>query len=123
MREIKFRAFCNHSKNMLEDLVFSSAMTINEVFEENEDFVFMQYIGLKDNYGTEIHEGDIIKSLEDDGNIIGVVEYKHGAYYIKVNRVYYPFHDSILDDCKTNLLIIGNIYENPELLENIKWKR
>lgn len=72
-----------------------------------------QFTGLKDKNGKEIYEGDILKSSPYS---IGAVLFRNGVFLSEENRdgepFYYPaFHFSISE-------IIGNIYENPELLKN-----
>lgn len=70
-----------------------------------------QYTGITDKNGKKIYEGDIIHDDEDDD--IEVVKFLKGRYY-------YPFVDSYdhllwdEDEC----VVIGNIYDNPELVEN-----
>jgi len=88
----------------------------------------MQYIGLKDNKnGKEIYEGDI---LQIDSEWIGIV--KFGQYYtshggwgdgmrehdIYHQGFYYDVHEdaSPFNVDSEEYEIIGNIYENPELL-------
>jgi uncharacterized phage protein (TIGR01671 family) len=93
-------------------------------FFENPDLVLMQYTGLKDKNGKEIYEGDIYKS---HSNLTGKCVVKFGYYYAG-GRDYYaseaygfygePIRD--VDDTETlegDMEIIGNIYENPELLD------
>jgi uncharacterized phage protein (TIGR01671 family) len=62
--------------------------------------------GLKDHKGKDIYEGDIINT----GKVIGVVDWRHAQYVLRVG-----------DDAWTGVLgvneVIGNIYENPDLLE------
>lgn len=80
-------------------------------------FILLQYTGLKDKNGTEIYEGDII----DAGSIHkGYVVYRGASFTEEPIRkkdkpywAYRPFGN--LDMSKRE--VIGNIYENPELLE------
>ena len=81
------------------------------------DFILMQSTGLKDKNGKEIYEGDIVRfSLTDGFNYVanedGVVTYKLGAFYVVNGLTEY-----LISDINTNKVeVIGNIYENPELL-------
>jgi uncharacterized phage protein (TIGR01671 family) len=70
--------------------------------------VLMQYTGLKDKNGVEIYEGDIVRFLDIDGvDSVTEVEFREGGFY--------PFAPDFIHWC--NVEVIGNIYENPELLE------
>ena len=87
----------------------------------DEDVEFMQSIGLKDKNGTEVYEGDILKLhaifLAPDDKI-GYIEYspKYGYSIIfEGNRLYRQEYWASTN--KLNYEVIGNIYENPELLE------
>jgi len=83
------------------------------------DFVLMQFTGLKDNNGREIYEGDILDiGLRDqDGNpVVAPVSYEaYLAGYVLDNGGY-GIWQRLGGDCE----VIGNIFENPELLEASK---
>ena len=120
-REIKFRVwFPNHDKMWFTDM-FHMKHLIRK--ENRKDYPIMQYTGLKDKFGKEIYEGDIVGSYSS----IGVVKY--GECFI--NGQEYDCWGFYLDDEDKELLryseqkysdykIIGNIYESPKLLENTK---
>lgn len=116
MREIKFRGWDTLNKNMTKNI--QDDYIIGE-WVRDQRFVVMQYTGLENKQGVEIYEGDI---LENPNGIRCTVKYvnEHAAFlaYWKRNDVSgYDYMDGILiKQCK----IIGNIYENPELLEESK---
>lgn len=90
------------------------------------DFELMQYIGSKDKHGNEIHKGDIVKVLIMGGYSDHYTDREHilPVVYNGLNASYEPFDRCRMwRDEELNLSaveIIGNIYENPELLQPIE---
>ena len=85
----------------------------------DKSLILMQSTGLKDKNGVEIYEGDIVKPL-GFASWIGVVAYsKENAAYIldDHNNDFRKGENIYLSEFAEGLEIIGNIYENPELLE------
>lgn len=77
------------------------------------EVILMQSTGLKDKNGTEIFEGDVVHAYGEGTSLIGVVEYFDNAYCIKSkNDIYNPLWTNA-----EHYEVIGNIYENPELME------
>lgn len=79
-----------------------------------DDIVFMQSTGLFDKNGKEIFEGDIVDS--EGGFTTGVVEFRSDLGMFVSTLIKYNNFEQL---CNAHGLVkvIGNIYENPELLE------
>ena len=126
-REIKFRAWdkkYNKIKAII-DIGWNSEQDEIIVWAKDDeeksypiiDPILMQYTGLKDKNGKEIYEGDIIQHYV----ISKGKEYKQGENRIvkwNINRYYSGFNTGEGDNPKRIFKeIIGNIYENKELLK------
>ena len=120
----KFRAWTEEGKAMYygvypfrDDTLLLSYDEI--AFDEvpASDFIVTQSTGLLDKNGKEIFEGDIVRFTLTDGfnyvtNEDGVVTYRLGAFYVVNDLTEY-----LISDINTNKVeVVGNIYENPELL-------
>ena len=117
MKEIKFRVWDNDLEIMSYSntdifITFSNdGIYIGyEIDDEIDDYELMQYIGIKDKNGEEIYEGDIVKFFE----------------YKVINNIVLPEEIVTINDIRVGcdtlrpsqyMEVIGNIYENPELLE------
>ena len=115
IRVIKFRAWDKKNKEMREVLNLELP---NKT--ENERIVAMQFTGLLDKQGKEIYEGDIYRAPHGETGKMEdlVVRYSHASFGL----VRYG-HDGMNPKRLGNIHnqrtgeVIGNIYENPELLE------
>ena len=106
MREIKFRAW-DKNHQMYEGTENCAFMI--DLARKNSEIVLMQYTGLKDKNGKEIYEGDICSGHSDgDGKIV----------WNDFEWVYQFEGEDIVGiwEVRSDLKIVGNIYENPELL-------
>ena len=140
MREIKFRVLIDHriyyqdkynaySDNLASIDICKKTITINSFYNyedvyrfEDEEVKLMQYTGVKDKNGKEIYEGDIVLIKLDETSTWykTVVGFKKGAFIanlIDKEDYVYIFHHGFTDD---DFEIIGNVYENKNLLEENK---
>ena len=72
-----------------------------------------QYTGLTDKNGKRIFEGDIVDILTENEEI-GIVAYDDGGFLVNADGFDVDFHSNING---TDLEVIGNIHDNPELLK------
>lgn len=114
MREIKFRVWEGEKMIHLTAGYGMEYISINgfEMRSEFESVILMQYTGLKDKNGKEIYEGDIVKAEEYVGfkNLTAEVIYNRGRFCLNTGTI----PEDLLPELSE---IIGNIYENPELLK------
>lgn len=83
---------------------------------EKSELTLMQSTGLKDKNGKEIFEGDIVKMAKDvysEPTYYEVVRHRGGAYRLESKQ-----HGCELWLRHTDCEPVGNVYENPELLED-----
>lgn len=124
----KFRAWLKEEKRMTDvnEMTFidGEVYLISDVtdFYAYEEFKLMQSTGLRDKNGMEIYEGDIVKFPEFNGDIYitPVVWDKSCACFGLSFSGKYPISFDYLEEFYTELKdieVVGNIYENPELLE------
>lgn len=114
-REIKFRywdkrdgwcgAFSVHQSGIVR---FGDTEPIWQTPEEAGG-VLMQFTGLRDKSGKEIYEGDVVKFGWQNGYKTEAVEWRDGGFWIGPKKSGWTIFDK---KCE----VVGNIYENPELL-------
>jgi uncharacterized phage protein (TIGR01671 family) len=141
MREFKFRVWCkgksdnpNFNKQKwfdINDVILNKYFP--RLFNQNDDnFVIQQYTGLKDRDGKDIYEGDIVMSIYNKE--IALVDFNNENYgkVLGWNLLSIAFFDPKQDRFVNteqvpveyyygkspgeNWVIIGNIFQNPELL-------
>lgn len=114
MKKIKFRAW-NKDLNTNGGMVWNVAVLNGKYFDVygmgTQDYPLMQYTGLKDKNGVDIYEEDILKyiNLKNEETIIQV--------WWDAKDSCFNFGNRNLSMIKNKLEVIGNIYENPEIIE------
>jgi uncharacterized phage protein (TIGR01671 family) len=135
MREFKFRVWNTYAKEWIDPYWFciSGDGHIYDRVEyatfEKEHHVIQQYVGIKDDHGKDIYEGDIIEvvwrkdhkeqfeikyeELENCGDCYSDSGFGFNFHMANMNKERNG-PDGILGSIK----VVGNIFENPELLED-----
>ena len=132
MREIKFRAWDSFNKKMLSWEQFKNIKfdvgdgydvgipleILDEKYQKQHNLIPQQFTGLYDKNGKEIYEGDICNH-EYHPNYSGIIRWEEEllsyAFTLKDKDGEYEQYFFIKSDGK-KYKVIGNIYENPELL-------
>lgn len=137
MREIKFRVWDKQEKRMYDDLrsditlicdYESARLVFGDDFHDDfsvystNKIELMQFTGLKDMTGKDIFEGDIIRGSYDQYG--DKIEQTREVKYDEQMQLM-PFHDIVGYDCElwmdeATYEVIGNVYENPDLLKEGK---
>ena len=116
MREIKFRAWDAEEKNFIYfDALDGILSKCDETYRQRCVGKFEQFTGLHDKNGKEIYEGDLIKYGSDAP--LEVIYRESCFCYNQKSR--YISRLQIFDNIN-KIEVIGNIHENPELLEVAK---
>ncbi len=130
MRELKFRCWDKSQNKFIatgfhligETTLFD--LLNSRKIEQLDNLVVQQYIGLKDKDGKDIYEGDVLHITDSKGKDYWyVIEFYEGKNTRKAYMLEgVPWYDDCLIYCKISK-IIGNLSENPEMEELIRWKQ
>lgn len=137
MREIKFRIFNKRNKNFNFNKIEIKPKIETNILDfttsNDSEIIFHQFTGLTDKNNKEIYEGDILKIFTSLPYYV-LIAFRNGAfnmYDIRENRVYTQHMAVLQTDCIQPLSplipiyakcaeVVGNVFENPELLENAR---
>ncbi len=115
MREIKYKVLDKSSQEFISD----NGLTLKEIQNINniDHFEFIQYTGLKDKNDVEIYESDIVMYSTSayaggEEERQGVIGFEHGSFVLYFSYPKKAYTSLMPHDFR----IIGNIYENKELL-------
>lgn len=119
----KFRAWDKETKTMngMAEIYRNRSQEI-ELHPRDESIILMQSTGLHDKNGKEIFEGDVIAiEVDDTETPINARVFQNSKIGVLMFHVFEDNEDvpmvELLEDNSVAFEIIGNIYENPELLE------
>lgn len=135
MREIKFRAWDKNDKRIFIDpqmidfynkkigymqyqteYMPDTSYSIPVGFEEFEYSELMEWTGLYDKNGEDIYEGDII--FESFGEKYYKVIFENGSFKAEFKGDFEEYSFDLIDVVAQGCEVVGNIYENPELMED-----
>ena len=130
MREIKFRAWVKEKKAIFEVVLINYVTKKVTYLLERvghllsirdakfNDVELMQYTGLKDKNNKEIYEGDIL--FESFGERYYKVVFENGGFRAEFKGDFDEHSFDLIDVVAQGCEIVGNIYENPELMEEVR---
>lgn len=142
MREIKFRGIDCSGQFVYGDLIHKRHTKESVLIQDytglgsDVDIITIgQYTGLKDKNSKEIYEGDIVEWVffyeklgadmgvkECDTIVKGIIRWRQGGFILEViendfeNAGYYSI-SALYTDTESDVEIIGNIHDNPELIK------
>nr|WP_310787091.1 YopX family protein [Fusobacterium nucleatum] len=128
MKKLKIKAWLKKEKKMVSiigidfNYEYIRYTEDGNLFNENyktaefKNIELLQFTGLKDNGGQELYEADVIKFNDGIDDIYGLISYddEDGTY-----RVSYENITEHLSDLEGDFEIVGNIFENPDLHEQL----
>ena len=130
MHKLKFRVWDKKEEMMhiVTAMQFEEEVTKVKVKKDGrivelpiDDVEIMQFTGIVDNDGSEVYEGDIVKVLGKQNQLFGYIWYN--GYFYTLNLFNVPGADNwpiIKEENIRSLDVIGNIYENKDMLKPLQ---
>lgn len=119
MRDIKFRAWLPKANTMVYEIEKDDDLA-DIIADKGNKYILMQYTGLEDKNGVEIYEGDILEYTFTDykGKKLWKEKYilKENISGWEMRNITKPRRHRSLSLVK-NYEVVGNIYDNPDLLK------
>ena len=122
------RQVCVFGNDRLKDDEISCVLTVNSFADWNMPRTMHaveviadtvgQYTGLTDRNGNKIFEGDIVNILTENEEI-GIIVYEDGGFVVRADKFSVDFINNING---TDVEVIGNKYDNPELLGDLDYE-
>ena len=125
-RTIKFRFWSPHGKSFVEQYKYSGL--VDELFDPDNMLIPSQYTCIKDNHQKEIWEGDIIEferplTNKHTKKYTAIISYADAAFLVMAKSSdvdgtlsYIWLHDLSKEIYNWKIKVIGNKFENPELI-------
>ncbi len=124
MREIKLKAWdkvnkrwVDHNQHLDETKVRASVNPPSILEINHPDWIYLQSTGLYDKNGVEIYDGYIIVGQFGYKEVVKIEEFNFITREDSCAGYGFKLDSCNLDDIKKYVEVIGNIYENPELLD------
>lgn len=128
MRKIKFRAYLKDTNEMVAvgamdwdhegNLLCLNYPKGKDYFGYEDNIALMQYTGYKDVFHNEIYEGDIVRYDKKLFEVIWMCSGFCISYIVPNDDCYLNYCLPVANNEK-DMEVIGNIYENPDLLKSI----
>ena len=128
MREIKFRVWVKEKKTIFEVVLIDYvSKKVTYLLErvghllsirdaKFNDVELMQYTGLKDKNNKEIYEGDILSDGNDEKPY--KIIFENGSFRAEFKGDFEEYSFDLIDVVAQGYEVVGNIYENSELMED-----